>query len=66
MKKEILKFEGKCPYCGSNNYDYVDEDGYTTKYICRDCDQDFLVDKKDESVTDRHGFPIQVNNKEND
>lgn len=57
-KKKVLKFEGECPYCHSGNYDYVDDDRYTTKYVCHNCDNDFLVSKRNDSVTDRHGFPI--------
>lgn len=50
-------FDGSCPYCHSENIDFVDEDEDSIKYICRDCGKDFIV-INDEDVTTRNGFPV--------
>ena len=57
-KLKEKKFDDKCPYCGSDNIDFVDSDEDSTKYICRDCDDDFIV-HDDGEVTDRHNRPIR-------
>lgn len=51
-------FKGCCPHCSSYNIDVVDEDNDSVKYICRDCDEDFIV-TDDGVVTDRHGREIK-------
>ena len=43
MDKTIQKDFGFCPHCGSNNIDYVDSDTDSTKYVCHNCGNDFLV-----------------------
>lgn len=52
------KDNGRCPHCGSENIDFVDSDEDSTKYVCRDCGQDYLV-LDDGEVTDRHNRPIE-------
>ena len=59
MNKQII-FNGCCPYCGSENIDLVDNDVDSTKYICRDCDEDFIVDDNNQKVTDRHNRQILI------
>lgn len=49
---------GVCPYCGSDNTDSVDSYDDSSKYICRDCDEDYIV-YDDGTVTDRHGREIK-------
>ena len=51
-------WDGCCPYCHSGNTDFVDSDEDSTKYICRDCNEDFIV-HNDGHITTRNGFPIQ-------
>lgn len=51
--------DGTCPYCHSDNIDFVDSDDDSSKYICRDCGEDFIF-HVDGSVTDRHGRPIKA------
>ena len=50
-------WDGCCPYCHSGNTDFVDSDEDSTKYICRDCNEDFIV-HNDGRITTRNGFPI--------
>ena len=57
MQKQVI-FNNCCPYCGSDNIDFVDSDYESTKYICRSCGEDFIVDDDDQTVTDRHNRPI--------
>ena len=57
-KLEEKKFDGKCPYCGSENIDFVDSDEDSEKHVCHDCGQDFLVHDDDE-VTTRNNRPIE-------
>lgn len=47
-------WNNQCPYCGSDNIDLVDEDDDSTKYICRDCKEDFVV-LDNGHVTTRNG-----------
>lgn len=47
----------KCPYCDSENTDIIESDTCSTKYICRDCDDDFIK-WDDGEITDRHNVPI--------
>lgn len=46
-----------CPYCGSENTDFVDEDRESEHWVCRDCGDDFVV-WDDGEVTDRHNSKI--------
>ena len=55
------KHDGNCPFCGSENIDFVDSDEDSEKHICRDCGKDFIVHSDDE-VTDRHNRPIKEDN----
>ena len=57
-KLEEKKFDGKCPYCGSENIDFVDSDEDSEKHVCHDCGQDFLIHDDDE-VTTRNNRPIE-------
>ncbi len=43
MSKAIQNDFGFCPHCGSNNIDYVDSDADSTKYVCHNCGNDYLV-----------------------
>lgn len=52
--KETRGWNNQCPYCSSSNIDLVDEDDDSTKYICRDCSEDFVV-LDDGHVTTRNG-----------
>ena len=52
-------WDGCCPYCGSSDVDFVDEIDGEIKYICRDCNEDFLVDNATGCCTDRHRRPIR-------
>lgn len=53
----VSNSEGCCPYCHSGNTDFVDSDEDSTKYICRDCNEDFIVHNNGH-ITTRNGFPI--------
>ena len=53
MDKIIQESFGFCPYCGSENVDFVDSEENSTKYVCRDCNEDFLV-VEDETVRSRN------------
>ena len=44
---------GYCPRCGSINIDFVDSDNDSSKYICRDCGDDYLV-LENETVRSRN------------
>ena len=57
--REDSGWDGCCPYCGICNVDFVDEIDGETKYICRCCDEDFLVDMETGKCTDRHRRPIR-------
>ena len=46
-----------CPYCNSVNIDYIDNDSDSTKYICRQCDEDFIVHENGR-ISDRHNRTI--------
>lgn len=55
-----------CPYCGSGNTDQLDFDwdNASSKYICRDCNQDYIAwydDTTEEcyEITDRHNKMIK-------
>lgn len=52
-------WDGCCPYCGSADVDFVDEIDGETKYICGDCNEDFLVDNATRCCRDRHRRPIR-------
>lgn len=56
--KEEKQHDGKCPFCGSENIDFVDSDEDSEKHVCRDCGQDFLV-HDDGHVTTRNNRPIE-------
>ena len=58
MTKKVL-WHHHCPYCHNENVEVVDEDSGSTKYICRDCGEDFLVGRHGE-VTTRNNRVIQV------
>lgn len=49
----------ECPYCHSHNIDFVDSDEDSTKYICRDCGEDFIV-LEDGTITTRNGKIIRT------
>ena len=55
---EEKKHTGRCPYCDSENIDFVDSDGDSEKHVCHDCGQDFLV-HDDGHVTTRNNRPIE-------
>ena len=58
LKKPLTEdFDGSCPYCHSENVDFIDEDGDSIKYICRECGEDFIV-INDKDITTRNGFPV--------
>ena len=61
--REDSSWDGCCPYCGSCNIDFVDEIDGETKYICRSCNEDFLVDMETGKCTDRHRRPIRKEEK---
>lgn len=48
-----------CPYCGSDNTDFVDEDAESEKRICRDCGEDYIFWFEDKEFTTRNNFPIK-------
>lgn len=67
-------WDGTCPYCHSSNIDSVDGNYYNDgtsnlKYICRDCNEDFIVNYNENEevteITDRHNVTI-VKYKEED
>lgn len=58
IKEAVKQDDGTCPHCHSSNIDFVDSDEDSTKYICRDCGEDFIV-LDDGSVTTRNGRPIE-------
>ena len=58
VKEAVKKDDGTCPHCHSSNIDFVDSDEDSTKYVCRDCGEDFIV-LDDGSVTTRNGRPIE-------
>lgn len=55
--EESRQYDGKCPYCHSENIDFVDSDEDSEKHVCHDCGQDFLV-HDDGHVTTRNNRPI--------
>lgn len=56
---EAKEDDGTCPYCHGDNIDLIDSDDDSSKYICRDCGEDFIV-CDDGTVTDRHGRMIET------
>ena len=56
--KEEKQHDGKCPFCGSENIDFVDSDEDSEKHVCHDCGKDFLV-HDDGHVTTRNNRPIE-------
>lgn len=58
ITKLFKVFDYRCQHCSSYNIDVVDEDNDSVKYICRDCNEDFIVTDYGE-VTDRHGREIK-------
>ena len=57
LKEGKKEFDGTCPYCHSENIDFVDSDEDSEKHVCRDCGEDFIVLDGGE-VTTRNGRPI--------
>jgi len=57
---EIMEktFYSACPYCGSNDIEALDSFDDSEKWRCCECGEDFIHWFEDDSVTDRHNFPI--------